>query len=216
MKLDPYAELDVGLDADETVIRAAYRRRSKETHPDGGGTAEAFARTTTALAVLTDPERRRHYDETGEIEDKPVDNARQKALGLIHEVLGGITNRFIAGGFRPQDDPRYLNLCEIINGQIGQKIRDEMRMITTGHGAVAFYLDMAQRFSLTTGEADNPFSRNFEDLARDSRKAIEELKRSIETSQLAQKILAETNFRFDIRPELTPTMRSTGGWTFTS
>lgn len=38
---DLYEELGVPLDADEKAIRAAYRRRSKATHPDAGGSPEA-------------------------------------------------------------------------------------------------------------------------------------------------------------------------------
>ena len=52
-KLNPYEELGVPRNADRAAVRAGYRRRAKETHPDAnGGSADAFKRTRTALSVL--------------------------------------------------------------------------------------------------------------------------------------------------------------------
>jgi hypothetical protein len=45
------AELGVGADADGEEIRAAYRRRVKETHPDQGGDEEEFKRVREAYVT---------------------------------------------------------------------------------------------------------------------------------------------------------------------
>jgi curved DNA-binding protein CbpA len=65
MKLDPYEELGVDRDATTLEVRKAYRKKVKDTHPDQGGDPEAFNRTKTALAVLTNPAKRKSYDDTG-------------------------------------------------------------------------------------------------------------------------------------------------------
>lgn len=44
--------LGIGLTEDLEVIRKAFRRRSMETHPDRGGSAEEFAAVKEAYAVL--------------------------------------------------------------------------------------------------------------------------------------------------------------------
>ncbi|MFT4881030.1 MAG: ferredoxin [Natronomonas sp.] len=44
----PFEVLQVDPDADEEVIKAAYRERMKETHPDQGGSARAFQAVRTA------------------------------------------------------------------------------------------------------------------------------------------------------------------------
>jgi len=46
--------LGVDPDADETTIREAYRERVKETHPDAGGSREAFERVQRAYERLID------------------------------------------------------------------------------------------------------------------------------------------------------------------
>jgi curved DNA-binding protein CbpA len=62
-----YATLEVGPDATPRQIRDAYRRLARATHPDGNEgdpTLERrFKRISRAYAVLSDPNRRRAYDE---------------------------------------------------------------------------------------------------------------------------------------------------------
>jgi hypothetical protein len=42
MALDPYSVLRVSREASEDEVRAAYRKRAREVHPDQGGSAAAF------------------------------------------------------------------------------------------------------------------------------------------------------------------------------
>ena len=46
--------LDVGLTADAAEIRAAYRERVKDVHPDNGGDRAAFMRVTAAYERLSE------------------------------------------------------------------------------------------------------------------------------------------------------------------
>ncbi len=61
-----YRILHVQPEAPLEVIRASYRTlmSTLRAHPDLGGDPEAAARINAAYAVLTDPERRRHYDQS--------------------------------------------------------------------------------------------------------------------------------------------------------
>jgi curved DNA-binding protein CbpA len=63
-----YDVLDVGTDATQDEITAAYRERVKETHPDlndSADAAEEFQRVAEAEAVLSDPDERARYDRLG-------------------------------------------------------------------------------------------------------------------------------------------------------
>lgn len=68
-KRDYYEVLDVGKDADDNAIKKAYRVLAKKYHPDmNPGDAEAekkFKEASEAYAVLSDPEKRRQYDQFG-------------------------------------------------------------------------------------------------------------------------------------------------------
>lgn len=63
---DYYSTLCVPKTASAEEIKAAYRRLSRATHPDHGGSAAAFAPIAEAYACLSDPEKRREYDQMGQ------------------------------------------------------------------------------------------------------------------------------------------------------
>lgn len=68
-KRDYYEVLGVEKNADESAIKKAYRVLAKKYHPDmNPGDAEAekkFKEASEAYAVLSDPEKRRQYDQYG-------------------------------------------------------------------------------------------------------------------------------------------------------
>ena len=68
-KRDYYEVLGVDKNADEAAIKKAYRALAKKYHPDmnpGDKNAEAkFKEASEAYAVLSDPDKRRQYDQFG-------------------------------------------------------------------------------------------------------------------------------------------------------
>jgi DnaJ-class molecular chaperone len=70
-KQDLYATLGVARDSDDETIRKAYRKLARRYHPDvNPGDSEAeerFKEISEAYALLSSPEKRRAYDEFGEI-----------------------------------------------------------------------------------------------------------------------------------------------------
>jgi molecular chaperone DnaJ len=66
---DPYEVLGVGRDADEKAIKKAFRRLARELHPDVNAhdpqAEEKFKEAAEAYEILSDPERRRIYDQYG-------------------------------------------------------------------------------------------------------------------------------------------------------
>ena len=68
-KRDYYEVLGVSKDADDAALKKAYRQVAKKYHPDvNPGDVEAekkFKEASEAYAILSDPEKRRQYDQFG-------------------------------------------------------------------------------------------------------------------------------------------------------
>ncbi|KAG5187405.1 hypothetical protein JKP88DRAFT_161892 [Tribonema minus] len=68
---DLYTILGVERDAEIVVIKKAYRKLALQHHPDKNGCPEKFKSISHAYEVLSDPEKRKLYDQFGEDSFKP-------------------------------------------------------------------------------------------------------------------------------------------------
>lgn len=115
-KRDYYEVLGVDRNADDAALKKAYRVLAKKYHPDtnpGDKDAEAkFKEASEAYAVLSDPEKRRQYDQFGHA---AFDGGAGGAGGFsgmnMDDIFGGFGDIFgdiFGGGFgggRRQADP---------------------------------------------------------------------------------------------------------------
>src|SRR5687767_7415351 len=62
MIADYYSVLGVPPAADQVMIWRAFRRRAAQCHPDCGGSHQDMVLINEAWAILSDPEKRAHYD----------------------------------------------------------------------------------------------------------------------------------------------------------
>lgn len=104
-KRDYYEVLGVDKNADDAAIKKAYRALAKKYHPDmNPGDTEAekkFKEASEAYAVLSDPEKRRQYDQFGHA---AFDGGAGGAGGFdfsgtdFSDIFGDIFGDFFGGG----------------------------------------------------------------------------------------------------------------------
>lgn len=197
MDLDPYEELGVARSADQQEIKRGYRRRARKTHPDvPGGSAEKFARTKTALVVLSEPLRRKRYDETGGLDEnageRQADNERAGALQMIEEFL----NRAIDAWFsNTPRDPRKRDLVEDFCKDMNAKISSCTVQDMQGAKVLEFIGNVGKRFK--TEEKDDPIGRSFRNKIAQIEASRAELRQTIAMCQLAIKIARKYRFEYD-------------------
>ena len=72
--MDYYVVLGIAENADEEMIRSAFRTLARRYHPDvgAGSSPIEFQRAREAYETLVDPERRRRYDQLRASRHRPV------------------------------------------------------------------------------------------------------------------------------------------------
>lgn len=108
--MNPYEILGVPSNADDKQIKAAYRQRSKETHPDKVKTGEIsinqFRAVQLSYEILKDPVRRRRYDTTGRLDSSPV--TPERIIGFIKATMHQVVEAARKDG--STDDPTRDNV----------------------------------------------------------------------------------------------------------
>jgi len=105
-KRDFYEVLGVGRDAEEDVIKKAYRKLAMKHHPDRNpddkAAEEKFKEAKEAYEILTDPQKRAAYDQHGHAGVDPSLGARAGGAGGFADAFGDIFGDIFgqAGGGR--------------------------------------------------------------------------------------------------------------------
>jgi len=108
----PYDILEIKRGATQQEVKKAYRRLVKDYHPDKNKSPDAqekFVKLTKAYELLSDPERRRMYDNHGVTEDSPNFNKRHDysqynrfgdPFDHLRDLFGDNFNSFKSSGSR--------------------------------------------------------------------------------------------------------------------
>jgi curved DNA-binding protein CbpA len=197
---DPYEELGLPRDASTEEIKRAGKRRRKKTHPDAGGSVDAFNRTSRALVVLSDPNLRARYDATGAMGDEPTENAdRAAALGIIQAFVETALNKYITN-LDPADDPRRRDLLSEFRLQMVNEIAQAEQTVEAGKIIRETLVDIAARFKST--DPARPIERMLENRLRQHDAKTIEVGDAARVRRLAIEIVDKYAFRFDAPAEL--------------
>lgn len=120
--MNPYEKLNVPTDASEADIKKAYRRKAQDHHPDKpDGSEDEFHAIKLAYDVLSDPERRRKFDEFGDTDEAPKGNIAEQMVVNAFNVL-------------IDEDDLKGNIIERVVGRINQeKEKVNREMVKANH-----------------------------------------------------------------------------------
>lgn len=112
-----YQELELPTDSTLEMIKQKYRILASRHHPDKGGDAEKFKRIQKAYDVLSDPERKKIYDETGKYNINPT--TRAQAFEIISQMVLNI-----APNINPETQDLILSMKVEVNNMKKAAIHD--------------------------------------------------------------------------------------------
>jgi|SRR3989304_1343316 len=84
---NPYEILGVKKTASADEIKKAYRKKSKKTHPDKGGSNEEFTEVNKAYNILKDAIKRKIYDETGSTGEKTEQSIYNEVATMFFSAI---------------------------------------------------------------------------------------------------------------------------------
>ncbi len=135
---DIYETLSVDKDASSEEIKQAYYNLARDKHPDvnAGQGHDEFTAITAAYSTLIDPERRSHYDETGETGTLSAEEmARQQIATLFCQIID-----------HPQFNPTE-NIFKIMKNSIKAKQSEFLSKKATIKKKIRELTDLSGRIS---------------------------------------------------------------------
>lgn len=188
---DPYDTLEVPRNASGEEIKKAHRKKSRETHPDKGGSEEEFTEVAAAYAILSNPVAREHFDRTGQAPDPTpaMSPAEQLIIATLH------------GAILPKgdlDDP-LTGIREILNEGLSMEL-EKLGLAKEGEELARAQLGRFQR----TDGGENLIEGTFRQMLEQANKVQADCSREIQTHEEALELLESFEDLRPVEPEPDP------------
>ncbi len=168
MKFDPYEILGVARDAPQDAIKPAFKKRSKEVHPDVNGTGDdaEFKLVKQAYDILSDPDARVFFDQTGLAQEVGEEKLYGEMVKLIRVSLKDTIKFFIEEGTRINS----ADVLKMMKENIATGMHNLDDLIDAMMSQIADLEAMRDEIN-KTADVDNVFSLQINELV-DERKAV--------------------------------------------
>lgn len=187
-----YEILGVPQDASDAEIKAAYRRRAKETHPDqNAGAADDFNEVGRAYRALSDHTRRAQYDRTGKVDDS--DPAAQMEVQAQAQLTLFVRNAIREAGAR---GPERFDLMAFVRQQQNAAIRQLKAQTEEAQEDAKDQAKVLERMTWPEGDP-TPLQRALEDDLRNARAKAEALEGAVKVIERTIELAKGFSYRFE-------------------
>lgn len=187
--LDPYKVLGVAKNADHEQLKKAYRKAAKRCHPDSGGSREEFHKMQQAYLVLSNPEKRAEYDETGDVkEDQGKSDPIYKVLA---ELVAIILDKNIG---------LHVDYTAVMRNLLRGKIQKMKDLQAEFEGELKKIRKIRQKLT-HNGKGEDVIGTILSALERDEEEGLAEMKEEILHHERALTVVRDYQFIVDEAPE---------------
>lgn len=185
-----YETLGVEPDADPAAIKSAHRKAVARLHPDNQDTGDrdGFERAQRAYEILSDPEKRAHYDRTGDTEHK-ADNEQGQIIAIVVKEFTAACQR----ASLEHDDICALAIKSIIETCTGMKAQ-----IKAGRDDIKSMEKARERVRRKDGE--NFIASAMSAMINNTEHAITQIEASKAKHEAAIDLLKSFEYTVDPRP----------------
>lgn len=181
-----YDDLGVDTDATPDQIKASYRTLAQRHHPDKeGGDKEKFQAVQNAYAILSDPERRDRYDDTGNA--GPVPDITTEAMTAMAEILVQVVD---------QVDVEKNNVVTIMKDHVAMLTRDANTKHENIEHGISKCMSAITRLRVKDG-SDNFARQVLQNRVADQKKAFAAIEHRLEVLAKIKEMLDLYEYKVD-------------------
>ena len=136
--MDYYNILDIEPTATDEVIKSAFKKKAKLTHPDAGGNEDDFKKINEAYAILKDPQKRAEYDHFRSGNGRIHVNINGQQHDIFSDMFNDIRSAFGDGGpfvhrraYQRQTKNKDLNITVAI--KLADLLKDQKKTVSVRH-----------------------------------------------------------------------------------
>lgn len=183
-----YEILDVPEDASESDIKKAYRKKAQANHPDKeGGDTEVFQAIQKAYEILSDENKRKHYDETGdELKDQLNNEVIESLIGIVLNVV-------------QNSDVRRVNILDSVRALVHQQQRRHRDNQNQMEKQMERMLEASKRLS-HNGNEENILKLALESQANKLNISIKEVEKVLAIGEEILNVVSNYTYQVDQMP----------------
>lgn len=187
---NPYDILGVDKNASQEDIKKAFKDKAKNTHPDRGGNEEEFKKIAEANMILSDPERRKYYDQTGSTKNHRPSFEQRLVDHLDKAIVAAIENCEISM------IKKFNIVTEIINSNKQQisKFNKEINNITRKKQTLE---EFVRRLSKKDKGSSDLLKASISNRMQMMDLTIDNIRQEIDFLENVEKFLKEYEYRVD-------------------